>query len=177
MSNSDRAFWLSTSASTAASWRCTAPGQRHGPSTTQYLLDNDAWGTTRTISRGSGSTPAAIGACPTTSASPNIAVFVTADGIALGRAPGYNWMYVDAGSGWGHRHAILWYPYDDNGGPTGKEGFLGIGRANGGPYQGPFSQPWNFAEMIVMNVFDPCASWDYNIPVMDNWIFLPLSHK
>jgi hypothetical protein len=70
-------------------------------------------------------------------------------------------MYDDAGSGWGHRHAILWYPYNDNSGPSGQEGFLGIGRANGGPYQGPFSQPWNFAELIVMNVFDPCATWQY----------------
>ena len=32
---------------------------------------------------------------------------------------------------------------------------------DGGPYQGPFSQPYNFAELIVMNVFDPCSAWDY----------------
>jgi hypothetical protein len=44
------------------------------------------------------------------------------------------------------------------------EGFLGIGRANGGPYQGPFSVPWNYAEIIVMNVFDPCSTWDYGAP-------------
>ena len=56
---------------------------------------------------------------------------------------------------------MLWYPYNDNSGPVGREGFLGIGRANGGPYQGPFSDPWPFAEMIVMNVFDPCESWAY----------------
>ncbi len=47
---------------------------------------------------------------------------------------------------------------------SGREGFLGIGRANGGPYQGPFSHPWNYAEMIVMNVFDPCAVWTYAAP-------------
>jgi hypothetical protein len=75
------------------------------------------------------------------------------------------WMYEDGSCcGWGHRHAILWYPYDDNSGPAGREGFLGIGRAHGGPYQGPFSQPWAFAEIIVMNVFDPCASWSYSYP-------------
>ncbi|MCG7852354.1 MAG: hypothetical protein MIO92_07515, partial [Methanosarcinaceae archaeon] len=49
----------------------------------------------------------------------------------------------------------LWFPYTDNSGTPGMEGFLGIGRANGGPYQGPFSAPWNYAEIIVMNVFTP----------------------
>ena len=29
----------------------------------------------------------------------------------------------------------------------------------GGPYQGPFSTLWPFAELIVMNVFDPCSTW------------------
>ncbi len=69
----------------------------------------------------------------------------------------YTWMYDDGPSSWGHRHAILWYPYNDNSGTAGMEGFLGIGRANGGPYQGG----WPFAEIIVMNVFDPCATWNY----------------
>ena len=69
------------------------------------------------------------------------------------------WMYDDSGSSWGHRHTVLWYPYHDNSGLTGKEGFLGIGRASGGPYQGPFSTSWPFAELIVMNVFDPCSTW------------------
>lgn len=69
------------------------------------------------------------------------------------------WMYDDSNSNWGHRHAILWYPYNNNNGDSGSEGFLGIGRANGGPYQGPFPSSWNYAEMIVMNVFDPCSSW------------------
>ena len=93
----------------------------------------------------------------------NIAVFVTSgSSIALPvERSVYNWMYDDAGSGWGHRHAMLWYPYNDNSGEPGKEGFIGIGRANGGPYQGPFDNPWNFAEMVVMNVFDPCPSWEY----------------
>jgi hypothetical protein len=73
----------------------------------------------------------------------------------------YLWMYDDSGSSWGHRHAILWYPYNDNSGSTGKEGFLGIGRANG-PHDG-----WNYSELVVMNVFDPCSTWDYRIPVAD----------
>ncbi len=78
---------------------------------------------------------------------------------------------------WGHRHAILWYPYNNNSGPTGAEGFLGIGRASGGPYQGPFTSEWNFAEIIVMNVFDPCATWDYGAPVITSRILLPLVVK
>jgi len=68
----------------------------------------------------------------------------------------YMWMYDDSGSSWGHRHAILWFPYNDNSGPTGKEGFLGIGVASG-EHQG-----WSNTDIIVMNVFDPCATWSYS---------------
>ncbi len=67
----------------------------------------------------------------------------------------YMWMYTDQNCSWGHRHAILWSSYNDNGGPAGREGFLGIGR-DGGPHDG-----WTHGEIVVMNVFDPCASWDY----------------
>jgi hypothetical protein len=109
---------------------------------------------------------AAIGAChDDLSVSENLAVFVTSGSsipMPVERSI-YMWMYEDAGSHWGHRHAILWYPYNDNSGTSGMEGFLGIGRAYGGPYQGPFSQPWNFAELIVMNVFDPCEDWFYGV--------------
>jgi len=135
----------------------------------QYLLDNDAWGHSE-----DGNDPwerlntnAAINACHDfLNVAENLAVFVTSGSsipLPIERSV-YNWMYDDSGSSWGHRHAILWYPYNDNSGESGKEGFLGIGRANGGPYQGPFSQSWNFAELIVMNVFDPCSSWDYGTP-------------
>ncbi len=67
----------------------------------------------------------------------------------------YMWMYEDSGSAWGHRHAILWYPYDDNSGPTGQEGFLGVGHVSG-THQG-----WSDSDIIVMNVFDPCTTWVY----------------
>lgn len=135
-----------------------------------YLLDNDAWGHYE-----DGRSPwqrlhdnPAIGAChDTLSVSENIAVFVTSGSsisLPLERSI-FMWIYDDGSCcSWGHRHAILWYPYNDNSGAVGREGFLGIGRANGGPYQGPFSQPWNYAEMIVMNVFDPCAAWIYDAP-------------
>lgn len=106
----------------------------------------------------------AIGACHDfLSVAENLAIFWTSgSSIALPVERSiYMWMYDDGGSFWGHRHAILWYPYNDNSGPSGKEGFLGIGRASG-PHSG-----WNYAELIVMNVFDPCAEWDYQIPLAD----------
>ena len=140
-----------------------------------YLLDNDAWGHTE-----DGNSPwdrldnnPAIGACHDfLSVSENLAVFVTSgNSIALPIERSiFMWLYDDSGSSWGHRHAILWYPYNDNSGQVGKEGFLGIGRANGGPYQGTFSSSWNFAEIIVMNVFDPCSTWVYPAPEVINII-------
>ena len=134
-----------------------------------YLLDNNAWGHME-----DGRTPwerlednPAIGACHDfLPIAENLSVFVTSGSsipLPIERTI-YMWNYEDAGSSWGHRHAVLWYPYNDNSGAPGNEGFLGIGRANGGPYQGPFSQPWNFAEMIVMNVFDPCPTWNDTPP-------------
>jgi hypothetical protein len=132
-----------------------------------YLLNNNAWG-----HQADGRDPwerlsdnPAIGACHDfLSVSENLAAFVTSgSSIALPiERTIFMWMYTDGDCcSWGHRHAVLWYPYNDNSGPSGREGFLGIGRANGGPYQGGFQQSWPFAEIIVMNVFDPCASWSY----------------
>lgn len=134
-----------------------------------YLLDNDAWGHYE-----DGNSPwerldnnPTINAChDPLNVSENIAVFVTSGSsipLPIERSI-YMWLYDDAGSSWGHRHAILWYPYTENGGYAGSEGFLGIGRANGGPYQGPFKDEWSFAELIVMNVFDPCSTWVYPVP-------------
>ncbi len=105
-----------------------------------------------------------IGACHDfLNVAENLAVFVTSGSsipLPVERAV-YNWIYVDRASAWGHRHAALWYPYNDNSGEVGKEGFLGIGLDSGGPYQGPFDQPWNFASLVVMNIFDPCSTWNY----------------
>lgn len=67
----------------------------------------------------------------------------------------YSWMYDDAPSLWGHRHAILWYPYNDNSGPSGVEGFLGLGHSTG------VHQGWSNSDIFVMNVFDPCSTWVY----------------
>ena len=137
-----------------------------------YLLGNNTWG-----HNADGYSPwerlennPAIGACHDfLSISENIAVFVTSGSsisLPIERAI-FDWMYEDGSCcGWGHRHTILWNSYNDNSGGVGKEGFLGIGRANGGPYQGPFSSSWNYAEMIVMNVFDPCNTWSGAAPIV-----------
>jgi uncharacterized protein YkwD len=129
----------------------------------QYLIDHNAFSHTADGKKPEERLAAntAIGACSDfLEIAENLAVFWTSgNSIALPvERSVYMWMYDDSGSGWGHRHAILWYPYDDNSGPAGIEGFLGIGRASG-PHSG-----WNFAEMIVMNVFDPCAAWSYPVP-------------
>ena len=130
-----------------------------------YLLEHDAWGHEE-----DGHNPwerlntdPAISACHDfLGVAENLAVFVSTGSIPMPiERSVYMWMYNDGSCcSWGHRHAILWYPYNDNSGVSGKEGFLGIGRASGGPYQGPFSSSWQNAEIIVMNVFDPCSSWN-----------------
>ena len=127
----------------------------------EYLIDHNAFG-----HDADGRDPwerlndnPAIGACHDfLSVAENLVVFWTSGTsipLPVERAV-YTWMYEGTSSGWGHRHAILWYPYNDNSGLAGQEGFLGIGR-DSGPHQG-----WNHAEMIVMNVFDPCSTWVYD---------------
>jgi len=122
----------------------------------QFLLDNDAFS-----HDADGRTPwerlmsnPAINACHDPFVVENLAVLWGGWTLPVERAV-YMWMYDDSGSSWGHRHNILWYPYNDNSGPLGKEAFLGIGRATG-PHQG-----WADSDMIVMDVFDPCATWVY----------------
>jgi uncharacterized protein YkwD len=126
----------------------------------QYLIDHDAFS-----HNADGHTPwerlntkPAINNCHDfLNIAENLAVFWTSGSsipLPVERAI-YNWMYKDSSSSWGHRHAILWYNYNDNSGIPGMEGFMGLGRASG-PHQG-----WNFAEMIVLNFFDPCATWNY----------------
>ncbi len=98
--------------------------------------------------------------------SENLAYFVTTgSSIALPvERSVYNWMYKDKNSSWGHRHMLLWNPYNDDSGPSGTEGFMGLGRATGGPYQGSFTESYPLAEILVMNVFDPCSTWPYDTP-------------
>jgi hypothetical protein len=162
----------------------------------EYLIDNNAWGHCE-----DGRSPAdrlnanpAIGACHDfLSVAENLFVFVTSGTsipLPVERSV-YVWIYENRDSSWEHRHTVLWYPYNENSGPADREGFLGIGREGGGPYKGPFSQTWNYAEMIVLNIFDPCATWDYggdavlgNLPSSLSFAYsipdqrlLPISHR
>lgn len=125
----------------------------------QYLLDTDSFS-----HYADGNTPwerlnnnPSINACHDyLSVAENLAVLWGGWTLPIERAV-YMWMYKDSGSSWGHRHAILWYPYNDNSGTPGVEGFLGIGLASG-EHQG-----WSNSDIIVLNVFDPCSSWNYSV--------------
>lgn len=142
-----------------------------------YLIDNDKWGHNE-----DGNDPwARLNTNPTINGchdwlgvSENLwAGFTTGTSIELPLERSiHNWLYKDSSSSWGHRHMVLWYPYTDNSGPAGKEGFMGIGRASGGPYQG-----WPFAEVIVMNVFDPCFTWVYPTPPPIRYTYFPILLK
>ena len=71
----------------------------------------------------------------------------------------YWWMYLDKERAWGHRHAILWTPYTENSGAPDREGFMGFGHARG-RYTSPITgKTLDYTDLIVMNVFDPCATW------------------
>jgi len=65
----------------------------------------------------------------------------------------YSWMYTDSASSWGHRINLLYYPFNDNSSPVGREGFIGIGLASG-PYM-----DLNAGAVVVLDSFDPCATW------------------
>ena len=124
----------------------------------QYLLDHDAF-----AHDADGQSPhdrlndnPAIDACHDfLGVAENLAVLWGEWTLPIERSV-YMWMYADSDQQWGHRHAVLWYPYNDNSGAQGVEGFLGVGLASG-EHQG-----WSDADIIVMDVFDPCATWAYS---------------
>ena len=82
----------------------------------------------------------------------------------------YNWMYNDSGKGWGHRHLLLYHSFFENSGPGDREGLMGIGRALGGPYT-INNTSYPYAEVIVLNMFDPCKKWRYNAPFRSPGIY------
>lgn len=168
MSGGEKALWLINSERvdrglmplTAVEPNITSVAQLYA----EYLLEHDASG-----HDADGKDPwiritenPAINAChERLHYAENITYLVTtADSIPLAvERSVYGWMYDDSGSSWGHRHALLHTIFNDNSGPSGSEGFMGIGQASGGPYQGRFSRQWDHAEIVVLNFFDPCASW------------------
>ena len=124
-----------------------------------YLMTNDLWGHCE-----NGCPDDRLNANPTIGPcqdfipyAENIAAFMQSYGtvpLPIERSV-YGWLYDDSSSSWGHRYALLYYPYTDNSGPAGKEGFMGIGKASGS-WGG-----WPSATVIVYNTFDPCSSWVY----------------
>ncbi len=168
-SDNDKMLWLINQERTA---RGVLPLQFYESNVTdvagyyaQYLIDNDAWGHTE-----DGNTPwerlesnQEINDCHDfLGVAENLAVFVSSANNfeSIIARSFYNWMYDDGDCcSWGHRHAIVWDEYNNNSGSSTSEGFVGVGHAYGTNYTGPFSQSWNYAEMVVMNVFDPCSSW------------------
>jgi uncharacterized protein YkwD len=138
----------------------------------EWLLANNAWG-----HEADGRDPkqrldanANIAACHdflgvAENLSVSMSDYPTPNKIAVEQAI-YSWMYEDAEHSWLHRHAILWTPYTDNSGTTGKEGFIGLGHARGA-YTFPTDPKqirWSNTDMIVLNLFDPCATWTYAAP-------------
>lgn len=71
----------------------------------------------------------------------------------------YRMLYEDEGSSWGHRHAMLWVPYTENSDAPDREGFLGIGHAQGGYTLTDSGSYFPNTHIVVMNFFDPCATW------------------
>jgi len=142
-----------------------------------YLLNNDKWGHDK-----DGKDPwARLNTNPTINGCHDFLgvaenlMYLATSGTSIGlplELSVYTWLYNDSSSSWGHRHMVLWYHYNDNSGTAGKEGFMGIGRASGGPYQG-----WPFAEVIVMNVFDPCSTWVYSTPSPPRYTYFPILLK
>jgi hypothetical protein len=85
----------------------------------------------------------------------------------------YRWMYHDATS-WGHRYLLLYDGFLENGGPSDREGLMGIGRASGGDYT-INSTVYPVSEIVVFNMFDPCSNWNYDAPPpTPGEYFLPL---
>jgi uncharacterized protein YkwD len=174
MTEGERALWLINQERTARELKPLHGLEKNVTEVAQdwaeWLLANSKFG-----HEFNGSTPykrlyakPAIGAChDPLSVSENIYFIATTsvDGnpIPIEQAV-YTWMYDDKAYGWGHRHAMLWTPYADNSGTAGQEGFLGIGHARGS-YTNPFNgYRYPDTDLIVMNVFDPCAGWSYGTP-------------
>ncbi len=125
-----------------------------------YLLDNDVFGHSEngSVSDRLNADPA-ISGCNEIGGAENLAAFVTSGSsisLPVERAV-YSWIYDDASSSWGHRQ-LCFATFTNNFGESSNEGFMGIGLATGGPWQGPFPTQWNHVAIVVYNLVDPCAS-------------------
>ena len=158
-SSGERAFWLinqeradrSVHPLDGVEANVTSVAQSYA----QYLLDNDAFSHTadgRTPWERLDANPAIHASHDSLAVAENLAAFMGEWTLTVERAV-YGWMYDDSSGSWEHRHTLLWYPYNDNSGIVGQEGFMGLGLATGA-YQG-----WDDSDLIVLNVFDPGSNW------------------
>ncbi len=69
----------------------------------------------------------------------------------------HSWIYEDSSSSWGHRNTMF-ASLNNDFGPTGNEGFVGVGLATGGPYSGFGGAPWAAAAIVVFDFVDPCQT-------------------
>lgn len=78
----------------------------------------------------------------------------------------YNFMYKDASSAWGHRHAIL-HEYINNWGDTGNEGFIGVGISIAANFKSCLYScvgyagdvnGWDYAIIITIDYIDPLST-------------------
>jgi len=168
MSDNEKALWLVNNERQA---RGLAPLHGFESNVTgvaqayaDYLLDNDKWGHNENgTTRDRLEANSKINNCHDDFVlwMENLAAFGKSSGsipLPIERAI-YDWMYDDSGSSWLHRQMILYEGFIDNP-PSGKEGLMGIGRANGKPYTIKGTK-YDVAEVVVMNAFDPCDIWNY----------------
>ncbi len=92
--------------------------------------------------------------------SENIGVRVTSGSSLADFVPEriYAFIYKDAGSGWGHRHAVL-HDFNNDWGDGNTEGFIGVGIKEGNGYEiCQFGcDNWNFAKFITIDYYDPAG--------------------
>ncbi|MCB8962400.1 MAG: hypothetical protein H6651_18960 [Ardenticatenales bacterium] len=138
-----------------------------------WLIAHDAWGHEADVDDdGQAETPwdrleanKTIQAChDLLRVAENLAVYVSssADHLpdeATARAI-YDWLYADASAAWGHRHTLLWAEFTEAPAGTDVVGRFGVSVQTAAGYQGPFSESWPSASLVVFNVYDPCDEAD-----------------
>ncbi len=94
--------------------------------------------------------------------SENIGVRVTSGSSLADFVPEriYAFIYKDAGSSWGHRHAVF-HDFNNDWGDGNTEGFIGVGIKDGNGYdicQWGCNDNWNYAKFITIDYYDPEGS-------------------
>ena len=103
----------------------------------QYLVDNNAWGHCHPTNNNADCPGGRIAAAYPNGCTEfgggieNLSAHSSGTIPLVDAALGaiFGWIYEDATSAWGHRHAMLAQSYDDDYGAAGQEGFVGFGVA------------------------------------------------